>query len=197
MHCISSQSARYLGDSGRSSSSRRASTKAEIKEYHTPMPIKVTEYHALIMPIHPSHVFQLFLPLSSNLSLGLECIGEALHVVGKFALVAEELDVGAVVLEAALGALSDVLFAAEGCEAPVLGDDDLLAAGELVLGSAEGFNGGGAVLGRISNLNNHGVDMGGKENLRASRVRTDKRIWPMLTRATRPLGLPKAPRIPV
>ena len=30
-----------------------------------------------------------------------------------------------------------------------------------------------------------------------SRVRTDNRIWPMLTRATEPLGLPQAPRIPV
>jgi hypothetical protein len=30
-----------------------------------------------------------------------------------------------------------------------------------------------------------------------SRVRTDKRIWPMLTRATVPFGLPQAPRIPV
>jgi len=28
-------------------------------------------------------------------------------------------------------------------------------------------------------------------------VRTERRIWPMLTRATRPLGLPKAPRMPV
>lgn len=30
-----------------------------------------------------------------------------------------------------------------------------------------------------------------------SRVRTDRRIWPMLTRATVPLGLPHAPLIPV
>jgi hypothetical protein len=89
--------------------------------------------------------FRCSLPLSSNLSLGLECVGEALHVLGQVALVAEKLNVGAVVLEAALGALGDVLFAAKGCEAPVLGNDDLLAAGELVLGSAEGFNGGGAV----------------------------------------------------
>ncbi|KAK9570770.1 hypothetical protein V6Z79_010278 [Aspergillus fumigatus] len=30
-----------------------------------------------------------------------------------------------------------------------------------------------------------------------SRVRTDRMIWPMFTRATVPWGLPKAPRIPV
>jgi hypothetical protein len=30
-----------------------------------------------------------------------------------------------------------------------------------------------------------------------SRVRTERRIWPMLTRATVPFGLPQAPRIPV
>ena len=30
-----------------------------------------------------------------------------------------------------------------------------------------------------------------------SRVRTERRIWPMLTRATEPFGLPQAPRIPV
>ena len=32
---------------------------------------------------------------------------------------------------------------------------------------------------------------------RLSRVRTLRRIWPMLTRATVPFGLPHAPRIPV
>lgn len=34
-------------------------------------------------------------------------------------------------------------------------------------------------------------------DLRESRVRTESRIWPMLTRATVPFGLPKAPRMPV
>jgi len=89
-----------------------------------------------------SYVSPLFF---SNLSLGLEGIGETPHVLGQVALVAEELNVGAIVLEATLGALGDVLLAAEGCEAPVLGDDDLLATGELVLRSAEGFDGGSAV----------------------------------------------------
>ena len=52
-------------------------------------------------------------------------------------MVAEELDVGTVDLDAAGGLALEVVLAAQGGEAPVLGDDDLLAAGELVLGSAE------------------------------------------------------------
>jgi hypothetical protein len=84
-------------------------------------------------------------PHTHPLSLGLESVGEAPHVLGQVALVAQELDVSAVVLEAALGALGNVVLAAERREAPVLGDDNLLAAGELVLGAAEGFDGGGTV----------------------------------------------------
>ena len=67
-----------------------------------------------------------------------EGLREALHVGGKVALVAQELDVGAVDLDAALLALGNVLVAAEGGEAPVLGDDDLLAAGELWFVSMRG-----------------------------------------------------------
>jgi hypothetical protein len=68
---------------------------------------------------------------STHLSLLLESVGEAAHVGLEVALVAEELDVGTVDLNAALLALGNVLLAAEGSEAPVLGDDDLLATGEL------------------------------------------------------------------
>jgi len=60
-------------------------------------------------------------------------------------VVTKELHVRTVGLEVATTALRNVLLAAKGCEAPVLGDDDLLAAGELVLRPAEGFNGGGTV----------------------------------------------------
>jgi len=42
-------------------------------------------------------------------------------------------------------ALSDILLTAEGRETPVLGDDNLLAAGEFVLGAAESLNGCSAV----------------------------------------------------
>jgi len=86
------------------------------------------------MPLHNIH-----------LSLSAEGVGETPHVVNQTALVTKELKVSAVVLEAALSALFNVDLATKGREAPVLGDDDLLAAGELVLGAAEGFNGCGAV----------------------------------------------------
>ena len=60
-------------------------------------------------------------------------------------MVAEELDVGTVDLDAAGSLLLEVLLAAEGGEAPVLGDNDLLATGELVLRTAEGLKGESAV----------------------------------------------------
>lgn len=66
-----------------------------------------------------------------TLSLLREGVGEAAHVGGEVALVAEELDVGTIDLDLALLALLDVLLAAERGETPVAGDDDLLAAGEL------------------------------------------------------------------
>lgn len=83
---------------------------------------------------------------SRNLSRRLESLGEAADVVGEVALVAEELDVGTVDLDLALLALLDVLLTAERGETPVPGDDDLLAAGELVLASPESLESGGAVV---------------------------------------------------
>jgi hypothetical protein len=125
----------------------------------------------------------------------LEGGGEAADVLGEVALVAEELNVSTVNLDLAGLALLNVLVTLEGSEAPVLGDNDLLATGELF---------------RISTANAKIAILRVRhtlywQRLRASRavarceslVRTDMRIWPMFTRATRPLGLPKAPRIPV
>lgn len=57
----------------------------------------------------------------------------------------QELDVGTVLLKLALLAELDVLLATDGGETPVLGDDDLLTAGELVGGTAHSLNGGSAV----------------------------------------------------
>jgi hypothetical protein len=59
----------------------------------------------------------------------------------KGTLVAEELNVGSVNADATLLALGNVLLTTEGSEAPVLGDDDLLATGELVLRAAESLDG--------------------------------------------------------
>ena len=74
-----------------------------------------------------------------------ESLGEALHVVLQGTVVGKELDVGTIDLDAASSPLLQVLLAAEGSETPVLGDDDLLATGELVLGAAESLESGGAV----------------------------------------------------
>lgn len=78
---------------------------------------------------------------TSLLHLSREGIGEAAHVLGERTVVAEELDVSTVVLDAARGLALKVLLTAEGSEAPVLGDNDLLATRELVLRTAEGLEG--------------------------------------------------------
>lgn len=78
-------------------------------------------------------------------SLSLESLGEALHVVRKRTVVGQELNVGTVDLDAASSLLLQVLLAAERGETPVLGDNDLLATGELVLGAAEGLKSSGLV----------------------------------------------------
>lgn len=69
-------------------------------------------------------------------------------------MVAEELDVSTVDLDAASSLALEVVVAAEGSEAPVLGDDDLLATGELVLRSSKSLESevlvcGELVIGRL------------------------------------------------
>lgn len=77
--------------------------------------------------------------------LSLESAGELLDVVLQGAVVGKELDVGTIDLDVTSIPLDDVLVAAERSEAPVLGDNDLLPAGELVLGAAEGLEGNSTV----------------------------------------------------
>jgi hypothetical protein len=74
-----------------------------------------------------------------------ESIREAPNIPLQVTVVGKELNVGTIDLDTARSLLLQVLLAAEGSEAPVLADDDLLAARELVLRSAEGLEGGGAV----------------------------------------------------
>jgi len=84
----------------------------------------------------PHHSPPLILPFyHQHLSRGLESSRESSHVPGNGAVGREDLDVAAIRLDGASLLGSDVLLAAHGGEAPVLGDDDLLAAGELVLGT--------------------------------------------------------------
>ena len=82
---------------------------------------------------------------TTKLPLCLESVGEALHVVLQVAVVGKELNVGTVDLDGTGLALGNVLLAAEGSEAPVLGDDDLLVTRELVLRTTESLESGGAV----------------------------------------------------
>ena len=60
-------------------------------------------------------------------------------------MVGQELNVSAIDPDLAFLPERDVLIATQRREAPVLADDDLLAAGELVHRAAEGLDGGGAV----------------------------------------------------
>jgi hypothetical protein len=77
--------------------------------------------------------------------LSREGSGEALHVVLQRTVVAQELDISTVHQEVTGSLLLQVLLAAERGETPVLGDDDLLATGELVLGAAESLESGSLV----------------------------------------------------
>jgi hypothetical protein len=93
-----------------------------------------------LTPENPYSILS-FIPLS----LRLESVGEAADVALKRTVVGEELDVSTVDLDAAGSLLVEVLLTAEGSETPVLGDNDLLSARELVLGSAESLEGDGTV----------------------------------------------------
>lgn len=73
----------------------------------------------------------------NNLSLRLESVRESAQVVGKLAVVRQELNVGTIDQDAAGSLLLEVLVAAKRGETPVLGDDNLLSTGELVLRSSE------------------------------------------------------------
>jgi hypothetical protein len=81
----------------------------------------------------------------SGLSLSRKRIRKPTHIVRQLSTVSQELHISTIHLNTTLLAQVDVLFTAERSEAPVLGHDDLLAAGELVLRAAEGFDGRGTV----------------------------------------------------
>lgn len=69
-----------------------------------------------------------------RLRLGGESLREPTHVALEFALGPQELDVCTVYLDLTSQALLGILFTAKGSETPVLGDDNLLATREPVLG---------------------------------------------------------------
>jgi len=85
---------------------------------------------------HPKHKYHLCL---------LESSWESSDVVGQLALVAQELNIGTINQNLSRVLLVHILFTAQRSEAPVLGDDNLLATWELVLGSAESLDSSGTV----------------------------------------------------
>lgn len=70
---------------------------------------------------------------------------EAAHVGLDLAAVPQELDVCTIDQHSALLLELDVLITSQRCETPVLADDDLLSARELVHGSSESLDGGSSV----------------------------------------------------
>lgn len=80
-------------------------------------------------------------PFSTILSLRLKSRWEQAHIPLNGPLVPQKLHIRSIDLDLSLRALLEVLIAAQGREAPILGDDDLLAAWELVLRTAKGFDG--------------------------------------------------------
>jgi len=104
----------------------------------------MTHFSTIIL-VH-LNLLHVFTPSTNPLCLGgLKRIWETAHVVLEGTLVAKELDVGTVDTNLTSLTLGDVFLTTERSEAPVLGDDDLLATRELVLRSAEGLDGCGAV----------------------------------------------------
>jgi hypothetical protein len=75
----------------------------------------------------------------------LESSWEFSDVVGQLAVVAQELDICTIDQDPAPSLLLHVFFTAERSEAPVLGNDNLLATRELVLRSTESLESGSFV----------------------------------------------------
>jgi hypothetical protein len=75
----------------------------------------------------------------------LESKWESSDVVGQLSVVAQELDISTIDQNLASLLLLYVFFTTERSETPVLRNDDLLAAGKLVLSSAESLESGGTV----------------------------------------------------
>jgi len=84
-------------------------------------------------------------PLISSTRLCLlESTWESSDVVGQLAVVGQELNICTINQNSATSLLLHVFLTTERSETPVLGNNDLLATWELVLGSAEGLKGVGA-----------------------------------------------------
>lgn len=92
-------------------------------------------------------------PLSqSRLRFRLESLRESSHIPLDWSTVSQELHIRPIDQQLARSALLLVLIPTQRGEAPILADDDLLAAREFVLGTAEGFDGCCAILSCVSTV---------------------------------------------
>ena len=98
-----------------------------------------------MLSLDPTLSCPFFLP--NLLRLALERLRESRDVTLNGTLIPKELHVCSINLDHTLLALFLVLFPTQWGKAPVLADDDLLAARELILRAAEGFDGRCAVCG--------------------------------------------------
>lgn len=91
-------------------------------------------------------------------------IGELGKRLGQRTLLGEELDESSVLLDLSVLSSGHVLLSVEVGETPLLGDDDLLLAGELVSASSQTLDNGGlvVVLGSDGDQNLANVNTGGK-----------------------------------
>lgn len=82
-----------------------------------------------------------------------ESVGESAYVLLQRAMVAEKLNISTINLDTTSSLALEVLVAAEGSEAPVLGDNDLLATWKFVLRSAQSLQSETTV--RVTSANAH------------------------------------------
>jgi hypothetical protein len=94
--------------------------------------LDVVRHHAIQPLQNTPFFFPIVHATSAHLSL-LESSWESSDVIGQLAVVRQELDISTINQDLASSLLLHVFFAAERSEAPVLGNNDLLAARELVL----------------------------------------------------------------
>jgi len=129
------------------------------------------------------------------MNLSGESVWVHFNVPRKGPLGPQELYVGTIILELTSGTLLCVLLTSEWGEAPVLGDNNLLATREPNdrLESEESDDRWKGHTYLYIDLRNASMAEARWESL----VRTDMMTWPIFTRATVPYGFPQAPRIPV
>ena len=94
---------------------------------HTKKKKIVLKYPALYQPVNADKRITTQPPLGRD-----ERLRESAHILFQPSMGSQELNVSTIRLELSVLTLLQVLLTTEGSEAPVLGDDDLLAAGKSV-----------------------------------------------------------------